>query len=347
MTWVAGPEGGRVSPWAFSVPIARIAGTRFRLHWIFLAYGVVVMLRSYFGSTAETNAGGAAGPAVTAQALIALLMLVFVRELTRAMVVRSSGGAADDVTLWPVGTLRGIDPAPGWRCAMAAALAGPCASIVVVALLAIPLGLATGEWIGGAVPDPLDDSWLRNKHAGWVETLWIVQRTGVQLALINMLPMLPLDMGMAMGAVAIRFRGPHDAPRLTANISMVVAAVVSVIAILRSMNTVLAVGVLCFVEAALTLRRIRLGDAVEDARGWQPEPTSREDLRREQSEDALRQKRREQQEAEAREVDRILAKIQSKGIDSLTNHEKEALRKATEQRRGGRHGQNDSRGPKS
>ncbi len=349
MTWVAGPDGDRVSPLAWSMPYLRVAGIRLRLHWIFLAYAAVVMLRSTFAQGVTDATGNApAAPAVTGIALVGLLAIVTARELVRALVVRSSGGSADEVPLWPLGALEGLHPAQGWRCAMAAALAGPCVSVVLFALLAVPIGLATGEWMGGAFPHPLDDGWLRNQHPRWVEVAWVVHRTNVQIALLNMLPMVPLDLGLVIGALVLRSQGKVHAPRLIAKISLWSAVLVAIPALALNLGTMLAVAVGCLALAALMLRRIQLGDAVHSASSWMrtdagadrdmDEDASERRLRREQERAIEREQEALERQAllaaeEGRELDRILEKIATHGLDSLTPAEHQALHRATERRR--------------
>lgn len=334
MTWVAGPEGGRTSPLAWSVPFLRIAGSRFRLHWIFLAYAAVVLLRSALGPGA-TAAGGTApaAPAVAGIALVSLLGLVALREVARAIVVQSSGGVAESVALWPLGALEGVDPAPRWRATFAAALTGPCISAVIFAALAVPLGVVTGEWLGAAFPHPLDDSWLRNPHPTWIEVLWVVHRTNVQLALLNLLPLVPLDMGLVVTAWFIRSRGEGAAPRAATKITLGMAIAIAVGALVADLGTTLAVAMGCFAHAALALRRIQAGDAMHSASGWMPSPRDMQEDAAEGRAEEERARERDRAEAEGRELDRILEKIARHGLESLTRAERTTLQRATERRR--------------
>lgn len=343
MSWVAGPESDRVSSLRWSVSFFRIGSTRFRLHWIFIAYAAVVMLRSFLGSVGS-EAGGAApaAPAVMAIAVVSVLALVTFRELVRTVVVKSSGGFADDVVLWPLGATEGYDCRSGWRSMMAAAIAGPCASVAVFAALAVPIGLATGDWQEGAFPNPLSDAWLRNPHDRWVEVAWVVHRTNVQLALLCLLPMVPLDGGMAATALLTRRTGAHEAAKSASQFSLGVAAAVAALAIVGDQMVVLAAALGCFVHSAMALRRFQVGDAMRRAvrpTPWgeaEDRPASRQPLVDEAELAAqARERERAEREAEGRELDRILQKIADRGIESLTEAEHAALRKATESRRKG------------
>ena len=339
MSWVADPDRDRLSPLAWSVPYVRIGGLEFRLHWLFMAFAAVVMLRSFLSPAPEAGEGAPpAGPAVVGIALVSLLVIVTLREVVRALVIRASGGSADSVVVWPLGALRGADPAPRWRSMLAASLVGPAVSALLFAGLAVPLGLSSGEWLGCAIPHPFDDSWLRNPHPRWIEVLWITQRTGMQLAMLHAIPMLPLDMGQALGAIMARVRGHHDGLRATTSFSIAVAISTAVLALLRDQNMLLAAAVACFVEGALQLRRLQVGDAVASQAPWElgapdadaetPEPEDREDLAARRLEEG----ERERQEKEARELDRILEKIGQSGMESLTSQERALLKQATQRR---------------
>ena len=184
--------------------------------------------------------------------------------------------------------------------------------------------------------------WLATPHPWWMVCLWFLQWTGIQVAILSLMPMLPLDGGRVAEAIIIRRRGAFDAPRAAAAFSLFVAAVSGVVAIVRDLATVMAVAIACAGFAVLQLWRLRAGDAVARSGmgGWgmqsgglagasaaEPDP---DQLAREEA-----ARLRERRAAEDREVDRILEKIARDGAESLTRAEREALARATERRRGG------------
>lgn len=328
MSWER-PEPAPVNPLAWSLPIGRLAGIRLRLHFLFLVYAVLLVLRGMFG---PGDAAGLHGLRTVAMALGALLYVVAHREWCRALVVRAAGGSADEVTLWPLGTLQGIDPAPGWVPALLAACIGPAASAAQLATVGVVLAGVEGDW-AAAFPDPFSAAWLATPHPWWHEALWFVQWTGIQVALLSLLPMLPLDGGRVAEAIIIRRRGAFDAPRVAAAFTLGAAALVGLVAAVRDLATVMAVAIACAGYAAFMLWRLRAGDAVAGA-GWAaPEARAEPDPDEEARRDAAR--RREERAAEEREVDRILSKIARDGRESLTDAERSALARATERRRGG------------
>ena len=88
MSWERA-EPGPPNPLAWSFPLVRLAGTRFRVHFSFAVYALVVVLRAAFGPT-----GSDLGLRVVAECVGALLVLVLLRETVRAIVVRAAGGSA-------------------------------------------------------------------------------------------------------------------------------------------------------------------------------------------------------------------------------------------------------------
>jgi Zn-dependent protease len=337
MTWERA-DPGPPNPLAWSVPLVSVLGIRFRIHFSFLLFAALVLLRATVGPPESAWLHGAKAAGMQ---LAALLVVVLWRELARALVVRASGGTADEVMLWPLGSLQGIDPAPGWLPALLAACVGSAAAALQLAAVGIALGTLAGDW-SAALPNPMTAEWLATPHPWWMVCLWFLQWTGIQVAILSLMPMLPLDGGRVAEAIIIRRRGAFDAPRAAAAFSLFAAALAGVVAIVRDLATVMAVAIACAGFAVLQLWRLRAGDAVARSGmgGWglqsggfggpsAAEPDPDQVLR----EDAAR--RREQRAAEDREVDRILEKIARDGAESLTRAEREALARATERQRGG------------
>jgi Zn-dependent protease len=328
-------EPGPPNPLAWSFPLVRLAGTRFRVHFSFAVYALVVVLRAAFGPT-----GSDLGLRVVAECVGALLVLVLLRETVRAIVVRAAGGSADDVVLWPLGNLEGFDPAPGWRSALNAAVAGFAGSAVLLAGLGAALAVATGDWRESMVLDPTSAAWLANPHPWWVELLWVAHWTNTQLTILVLLPMIPLDGGRIAEAFILRRRGEADTPRASAAFGLAACAVVGLVAIVRDLPTLLTVAIACAGYAAFQLYRLRQGDAIGAQQGaWTVHADhAREEAelaRAEAAEREAKARAREQAAAAEQELDRILAKIGRDGQASLTARERATLEAATRARRQG------------
>ncbi len=334
MTWERA-DPGPPNPLAWSFPLCRIGGTRFRLHFSFVVYALVVVLRAALGP-----GGSGLGLGVVATATAALLLLVLVREFVRALVVRAAGGSADDVVLWPLGSLEGIDPAPGWRSALNSAVAGLTGSMVLLAALGTALALATGQWRESLVVDPTSAAWLSNPHPWWIETLWIAHWTNTQLTALVLLPMLPLDGGRVVQAFILRRHGEAEAPRRGATVTMVASGIVGLVAVVCDLPMLLTVAIACAGYAALELWRMKQGDSISAEQGpWGAHAErARKDAELEQAArqvDEAYRRDRERAAAAERELDRILEKIGREGRGSLTSAERATLEAATEARRRG------------
>ncbi len=329
-------EAEPANPLGWSVPLFPLAGIRFRLHFTFALYATVALLMAAVGPAGSTPVHG---PLTTAYSIAALLVVVLFRESVRALVVRAAGGSADEVMLWPLGSLQGIDPAPGWLGALLAAALGPAASALLAAGCGVALGLVTGDWLGAGLPDPLSAAWLSNPHPTWIELLWILHWTGIQVALLSLLPMLPLDGGLALQAFLVRRRGAFDAPRLAAGASLAVAAAAGLVAMVRGMSSLLSVAIACAGFAAFLLWRLRAGDSIASSgQAWKPAAEERADSEAEAEERRVKQRAaldREARATEDRAVDAILEKIAREGADRLTDAERATLARATERRRTG------------
>ncbi|MEI6475329.1 MAG: site-2 protease family protein [Planctomycetota bacterium] len=330
MTWERSAPSAS-NPLAWSLPLFPIAGIHFRVHFTFIAYALIVVLRGSYGPAEESSVHGAS---TVGMAVGALFLLVFLRESTRALVVRASGGSAADVVLWPLGSLQGIDPAPGWLAALLSAAVGTAVSAVAFAAMGIALGMVTGDWIGAGLPDPISASWLSNPHVWWIDALWITHWTGAQLALLALLPMLPLDGGRAMEAFILRRRGEYETPRIAAVATLATASTAGLVAIVRDFSTLLTVAIACAGFAAFILWRLRAGDSVAAARpSWMAVHDDAEE--REVAAERERAERERQALAvEDRAVDAILEKIAREGADRLSAAERATLARATERRRG-------------
>ena len=209
----------------------------------------------------------------------------------------------------------------------------------MLAAVGIVLGIVTGEWIGAALPDPFVATWLRNPHPWWIEALWLVQWTGLQVALLALLPMLPLDGGRILAAFFLRARGEYDTPRLASTATLVAAGLVGIVALVRELPTLLTVAIACAGYAALVLWRLRAGDRIAQEQGpWSSHARraheAAEEERAEAAAQAAQQAAQEEALSAERELDRILEKIAREGKDRLTRKERATLERETRRRRG-------------
>ena len=148
--------------------------------------------------------------------------------------------------------------------------------------------------------------------------------------------------GMSFGLlnVLLRRHGESEAPRRGATVTLVIAGVVGLVAVVRDLPMLLTVAIACAGYAAFELWRMKQGDAIAAEQGpWGSHADrAREDAEAERAAceaDDARHRDRERAAATERELDRILEKIGREGRASLTAAERATLEAATAARRRG------------
>ncbi len=138
---------------------------------------------------------------------VVILYTIMLHELAHVLMARLTGGDADDVIVWPLGGLIPVQPGPGLAAAFYASVAGPAANLLLALFCMYPL-YSSGELLP-----------LLNPFAGFtVGENDTVAQTAVRMAfvanwcvaLINLLPVLPLDGGHLLRAfLGRRFSDPE------------------------------------------------------------------------------------------------------------------------------------------
>lgn len=330
--WAArafGPEG-TILDW--SVPLYTLFGIHVRLH--------LILILMIVGELAWSMGSGATSIGLTYMAIgmASLFILVLLHEYGHCFACRYVGGEADQIVMWPLGGLAMCRPPHAWRADLITTLGGPGVNLALAPLLAGGL-LAAGQPTSAIVFNPLDPGValgsLRlsdNSQPLWLVALWWFHFTNALLFLFNMLlPMYPMDAGRTLQGILWARMGYAAATRITVNVGLVTAVVLFVFAITGNQSRLLAIalfgGITCWMEK----RRLQMmGD------GFFPVPDA-PDHRLERQRERLA-KRREKEQAQAAkdqaELDRILAKIASEGMGSLSAREKKWLQSETNKRRG-------------
>lgn len=343
------PSGGDVFSW--SIPIARVAGIRVAVHVFFVLWLIIEFAQSL-------GSGAAAGPGPTAMWLGSLFGLVLVHEFGHCIACRRVGGDADSILLWPLGGLAMCRPPHDWRADLITTLGGPFVHVLLWPILAAAVTLTKA---GDLLINPLDP--FATFATGGGLFAWFFYSTyvlNILLFLFNMLlPMYPMDAGRVVQGLLWRSLGYRRSKEVATTMGMVVAGVLllatlSIEGMPRMMiGLALFAGITCWIER----QQLRTMDQpFEPAGGWRPGPVDRGPgaglynfERREQEDGRVsarqraaarsieRARERELSEAKARqdELDRILSKIKSAGMDSLTRKERDFLRKDTQSRRDG------------
>jgi Zn-dependent protease len=192
----------------------RLAGVPVRITPLFWAAGAILGIRYY----ADPD-GGSLGYFVFWMA--ALLIGLLVHELAHVFVGRLFG-MKPEVILYGLGGLtRGLDTVPGLGARLAVLLAGPLASAMIATL------------VFGLTLLPFPDTF---RQWGWgtaiATGLFLLLRINFWWALVNLLPLWPLDGGQAVCAVSERLWGKRGQTVALA-LSVLVAGALAVLVALR------------------------------------------------------------------------------------------------------------------
>lgn len=326
------------NPMSWSLPLGRVFGIDLRIHVVFLAYIVLELARSL--GTPDKEESGPMEFSVRASMLGCLLAVVLLHEFGHCLACRACGGRAEEILMWPLGGLAYCQPPQRWSAHLITALGGLAVNFMICGMLAPTLGILTGQWNEVAFPDPTTNAGIRAVDESWtLTTLYMVNMTSFVLLWFNLLPVFPLDGGRIVQSLLWSRMGYARSMRATVRIGYVVTIILAVAGVyLREMTVVLVAlfgGVTCFIthkqleftEQALGLEGEEYAMSVSHSR--EDEARVRKPTRAER-----RAQRRDQQErAEALEVDRILQKIASTGMGSLTRSERRLLNRVTERKR--------------
>lgn len=319
--------GDGENPLAWGFPLYSAWGIRVRVHLLFVFYVLAELIRSVLPDQA--------GITYVLPLLAALFGLVLLHEYGHCLVCRRVGGEADEILMWPLGGLARCLPPHLWKAHFWTTAGGP----LVNAILLVPLGAlafaVTGE-LGSVLFNPFDPMLTAGAISSSSNAIkmaklfvWSLHYANMLLLAFNLLvPMYPMDAGRLLQAVLWAKLGFRESMRIAAITGVAVAGLLAVVSItFDGMQRLLAIalfgGLVCYME----LRRLKF-EALEDPGIFAADTDAQEDDGPSRAE----RKRLEKENAHNAEIDRILEKISTSGLESLTRKEKRALERASAQR---------------
>jgi Zn-dependent protease/CBS domain-containing protein len=182
----------------WSLKIARIAGTKIRIHITFLLFLAWIGFINY-------RIGGSQAAANGLLFLILLFVCVLLHELGHALVARAFGILTTDITLLPIGGVARLQRMPDKPLQeIIVALAGPAVNVLIAVIIVLSTNAAVD----------LSDFRLGPKE-GLAARLAAVN---IFLVLFNLIPAFPMDGGRVLRAL-IATRAPYGrATRIAARI---------------------------------------------------------------------------------------------------------------------------------
>ncbi len=324
--------GGSDDPMRWSLPLFTFARIAVRLHVFFL----VLIIARLLGSLSASSLG----PQYVALALAALFGIVLLHEFGHCFACRYAKGEADEILMWPLGGLAFCAPPNTPRAHLITVLGGPAVNVVLLPVFAVPLYLLTDSWLI-ALPTVFTYSSslgavLSEPGGMWLQALWWLSFTNLILLLFNLLPMFPLDGGRIVQALLWIRTDYRRSMGVAVTTGFAAAIVLGVVALTLSEIMLLGValfgGIVCYLEKRrLQFTQEDLGFAGYDfSKGYTGLDDEKEEPAAKRAEKA-----EERRERETAEVDRILAKVSTEGMESLTLKERRVLKRATKRRQGG------------
>lgn len=324
--------GDGENPLAWGFTVARYSGVTFKIHLVMIVYLLVELI--------FTMPGHQAGPIFVIPNLVAILVLVVLHEIAHTLVARRNNGIVEQRMLWPLG---GFEEAkfddPNWRAEIRTAIAGPAIHLALMPIFVLPIVLLTGSW-GSVFINPLNPAGsipsltLLNDGATpwWLVTLWAFYVVNLVLLIVNLLlPMYPMDSATILRILLTPKHGELGARHVTALTGLWVATAVGLVGIIfQDANILLAIAIVSGIVCSIERRRLQFLTYAQMVPGPAYEPVAQA---RSSTNGSSNDTETESGKDEQSDLDQILAKISSSGIESLSRSERRTLKKATESSR--------------
>jgi len=324
------PSGTNPLMWLLTgtLPLFRFAGIQVKAHAAMVLFLALILLGGMPGYGGSSWQDRILGPTI-------LFLIVLLHEFGHCFTSRWVGGSANEIIMHPLGGLALCQPPRRpWPTFLTVA-GGPMVNVIICLLAAIvcvstigriplvPFFLSTGS-----ENNPFLFSEI-GRFAFWVFNIsW-------SLLLFNLIPVYPLDGGQMLQTALWPKFGYHKATYFSATVGLVASVVVIIFGIAFLQFFMVILGVM----GAFYCYQIR-----QQMLATWPEPWA-DSLEEDYSASFAKQKKvidkdakrlaqlEADERAERESVDRILAKVSAKGMNSLSWGEKRALKKASEHQR--------------
>ena len=340
--------GGRAprseDPMSWSIPLARVGRTEFRIHIFFLLFSVVELTRALIAG-GDPSITMPLGFFWTAAALLFLWWIVLFHELGHVAVARLIGGGASEVLMWPLGGLAAARAPAGWKASLLVALGGPLVNVLIFLILGGILYTAT-EDSSCVFPSVLSTQGLTQgivvtSHSSLYTTLFIAHWVNALVLVFSSLPSFPLDGARALHAILWGRLGYTRAMAVTCRVGFLISILLGVTALLTTEGIyagyLVALAVFSAFCCVREFKKMRFTDAEletldhEELAEWSPQEVDDGVVGHIHSKDPGEPEPRRSRENAA--VDLILDKIQQHGMSRLTLRERWLLRKVSKRRR--------------
>ncbi len=328
------------NPLGWSLKMFRFKGIDARIHLLTIIF--------ILGELIFPIDRSAPGYVFMASLMGALFLVVLLHEFGHCFACRAVRGHADRLVMLPFGGLAFTAPPHTWRAHLITTLGGPAVNVAIIPISSLAL-VAAG--VPGAILfNPFDPGAVfiglsAESNAAYYARLAIFSLHYINIIILGfnvLLPFFPLDGGRIVQALLWRSKGYKSSMETATLIGFAGAGLLGVVAILMKMMLLLVIALFGFWACWVERQRVRadaelaevgagapttglgassLAASAADEGAAPPRPSRRE----------VREART--REAEAEELDRLLAKIGSGGMSSLTRAERKRLDRLSKKKR--------------
>ncbi|UCD73925.1 MAG: site-2 protease family protein [Phycisphaerales bacterium] len=330
------------NPMTWSLRLGRVWGIAVRVHVVFLAYILVQLARS-IGPPGEGDTVPL-GPGLAITWMAALFVVVLLHEFGHCAACRRTGGAADEILMWPLGGLAYCQPPNQWRAHLITVVGGPLVNAVICLILGPVLGLLAWRVWEVAVPNPLgplplDVLMIDGQQPWWLVALFALHHVSFLLLLFNLLPVFPLDGGRIAQSLLWARLGYVRSMRWAVRVGYFGAIAMGLFGAIVGNWLLIGIAIFGGITCYFTHKQMEWTQAMlgfEDdsyALSLQDDPEKGD--RRPSRAERKAARKADQQTREEAMVDQILTKIGSGGMESLSSREKRLLKQASRRKQRG------------
>ncbi len=318
------------NPLLWSIPVGSLAATRIRISFYFPLLLIALCFRLDF-------------KLAFALTIIFLFSTLLHELIGHVLVARSTGGDANEILLWPFGGLAWVQPANTFQSQFFTAAGGPLVNLLIC-LAALPTVL----WVEGGVGvfNPFQLPFAQFTDQWILQLALLIFYVNWALALLNLLPIYPLDGGRMVEACLHSHGAEMERKILCLKISLVTGIILMMLGLYLDNVWVVALSSMLMLLSIMEGANQQWGDSYDDSfmgydfsqgytsleRDEHGEKLPRKSYwaKRQEKKEAERQKQLEESRLEdEHKLDALLAKVHESGIDSLNAQEKRFLQKTS------------------
>jgi stage IV sporulation protein FB len=265
---------------------------------------------------------------------------VLLHEFGHVIAARMTGGNGDEILIWPFGGLAFVRPAGTFRSQLLTPMAGPLFNLLVCLITLSPLVL-NGRTAGLFNLFTFPISQLSD--AVFLDVLVLIFRANFLLLAINLIPVYPLDGGQMLKAVLSNRLDREIANDIYIKSGMIVGLLALIGGLFVELSFLVFLGAVIMLLNMQESFQLRSTDGYDDSfmgydfsQGYtsldrdddHPRPARRPGLWQRWREQRRAEKflKEQEQEAEAeQQLDLLLEKVHSEGIESLSDVERRLL----------------------